>query len=190
MLLFVYHTKHATVAFRDGAIGPCATAMIWIRLRCVGLQHGSLNPKPVDVSLGQHLTSVGAEDEDQRPSTCIGWCPASLLGLYDVASRPVHKPETDEIEPHLSTPDPRRRRLLFRAWHRGTREMDLVMGRFTQANLVAFTDAEVTELEALMEANDRDVFDWVSGMAAVPGNYDTPLFRRLRAFHLKAAPAI
>ena len=85
---------------------------------------------------------------------------------------------------------PRRRRLLFRAWHRGTREMDLVMGRFTEANLAAFSDDDVAELEALMEANDRDVFDWVSGQAPVPANYDTPLFQRLRAFHLRPAPAI
>jgi antitoxin CptB len=81
-------------------------------------------------------------------------------------------------------PDPRRRRLVFRAWHRGTREMDLVMGRFTEAQVAAMTDDEVGDLERLMEANDRDVFDWVSGMAPVPANYDTPVFRRLRAFHL------
>ena len=81
-------------------------------------------------------------------------------------------------------PDSRRRRLVFRAWHRGTREMDLVMGRFTEAQVAAMTDAEVSDLERLMEANDRDVFDWVSGMAPVPANYDTPVFRRLCAFHL------
>ena len=81
-------------------------------------------------------------------------------------------------------PDPRRRRLVFRAWHRGTREMDLVMGRFTEAQVAALSDDEVTDLERLMEANDRDVFDWVSGMTPVPANYDTPVFRRLCAFHL------
>ena len=87
-------------------------------------------------------------------------------------------------------PDPRRRRLLFRAWHRGTREMDLVMGRFTEANLTALSDDDVDDMEALMEANDRDVFDWVSGMTPVPGNYDTPVFRRICAFHLERDAAI
>ncbi|MCW6510302.1 FAD assembly factor SdhE [Lichenifustis flavocetrariae] len=81
-------------------------------------------------------------------------------------------------------PDARRRRLVFRAWHRGTREMDLVMGRFTEASINALSEREVDDLEALMEANDRDVFDWVSGMAETPANYDTPVFRRLCAFHL------
>ena len=89
-----------------------------------------------------------------------------------------------------TSPDPRRRRLLFRAWHRGTREMDLVMGRFTEANIAALSDADVADMEALMEANDRDVFDWVSGMAPTPANYDTPVFRRIRAFHLKPDAAI
>ncbi len=80
--------------------------------------------------------------------------------------------------------DARRRRLVFRAWHRGTREMDLVMGRFTEAQIAALSDDDVGDLERLMEANDRDVFDWISGMAPVPANYDTPVFRRLCAFHL------
>ena len=65
--------------------------------------------------------------------------------------------------------DARRRRLVFRAWHRGTREMDLVMGRFTEAQVAALSDDDVADLEQLMEANDRDVFDWVSGMTPVPG---------------------
>jgi antitoxin CptB len=68
--------------------------------------------------------------------------------------------------------------------------MDLVMGRFAEANIAALSDAEVTDLEALMEANDRDVFDWVSGMSPVPPNYDTPVFRRIRAFHLERGAAI
>ena len=83
-----------------------------------------------------------------------------------------------------SIPDARRRRLVFRAWHRGTREMDLVMGRFTEAQVAALSDDDVADLEQLMEANDRDVFDWVSGMTSVPANYDTSVFRRLCAFHL------
>lgn len=64
------------------------------------------------------------------------------------------------------------------------------MGRFTEANLASLSDADVAELELLMEANDRDVFDWISGMAAPPENYDTPLLARIRAFHLNPTPAI
>jgi antitoxin CptB len=99
----------------------------------------------------------------------------------DVNARASMPPIPDPIS------DPRRRRLVFRAWHRGTREMDLVMGRFTEAEIAGLSDEDVGDLERLMEANDRDVFDWVSGMAPVPDNYDTAVFRRLRAFHLNPA---
>lgn len=84
--------------------------------------------------------------------------------------------------------DTRKRRLRFRAWHRGTREMDLLMGRFADSELGALAEAEVDDLELLMEAPDRDVFSWLTGELELPGNYDTPVFRRLRAFHTHDAP--
>ena len=84
--------------------------------------------------------------------------------------------------------DVRRRRLRFRAWHRGTREMDLLMGRFVDSELAALPDAEIDELEQLMEAPDRDVYSWLSGELQLPVNYDTSVFRRLRAFHTHDAP--
>ena len=84
--------------------------------------------------------------------------------------------------------DTRRRRLRFRAWHRGTREMDLLMGRFADGALEALPEDEIVDLELLMEAPDRDVFSWLTGETPTPGNYDTPVFRRLRAFHTHDAP--
>ncbi len=84
--------------------------------------------------------------------------------------------------------DERRRRILFRAWHRGTREMDLLMGRFADAELKGLPDADLDDLELLMEAPDRDVFSWLTGEIDVPGNYDTSVFRRVRAFHTHDAP--
>jgi antitoxin CptB len=79
--------------------------------------------------------------------------------------------------------DTRRRKLLFRGWHRGTREMDFVMGRFLDAEIVAFTDAELAEIERWIETPDVDLYAWVSGDRPVPADYDTPLFRRWRAFN-------
>ena len=78
--------------------------------------------------------------------------------------------------------DPRRRRVLFRAWHRGTREMDLIMGRFADAHVAVFSDAELTEFERLIEVPDTDLLAWVTGQAAPPQAEDTPMFRRLCAF--------
>lgn len=84
--------------------------------------------------------------------------------------------------------DPRRRRIRFRAWHRGTREMDLLMGRFADAELAGLPEADLDDLELLMEAPDRDVFSWLTGEFPTPANYDTPVFRRVRVFHTHDAP--
>ena len=79
--------------------------------------------------------------------------------------------------------DPRRRKALFRCWHRGTREMDLVLGRFADAEIDRLDDEELTVFEHLMEAPDRDLFTWLTRSAETPANYDTPVFRRIRAYY-------
>ncbi|UMY16869.1 succinate dehydrogenase assembly factor 2 [Methylobacterium organophilum] len=84
--------------------------------------------------------------------------------------------------------DPRRRRTLFRAWHRGIREMDLIMGRFADAAIGDFSEDELADFEALIEVPDRDLFTWLTGEAEVPGHYDTTVYRRLKAFHRHDAP--
>lgn len=77
----------------------------------------------------------------------------------------------------------RKKRLHFRAWQRGTREMDLVLGRFVDAQLHLLTDDEVEALEHLMEAPDPEIYLWVAGGADVPMEFDTPIFRKMVAFH-------
>ena len=84
--------------------------------------------------------------------------------------------------------DPRRRRLLFQSWHRGIREMDLIMGRFADAEIGTLSESELTEFEALIEVPDRDLFKWFTGEAETPSNYDTAVWRRVRAFHRHDAP--
>ena len=64
--------------------------------------------------------------------------------------------------------DPRRRRLLFRSWHRGTREADLIMGRFADAHIEGFSDAELDQFEHLLDAIETDLLAWVTGVADVP----------------------
>jgi antitoxin CptB len=79
--------------------------------------------------------------------------------------------------------DPRRRRALYRSWRRGTREMDLLMGRFADAEIDRLDDAELEIFEALVEAPDRDLFAWLTDAVETPPAYDTAIFRRLKAFH-------
>jgi len=85
-----------------------------------------------------------------------------------------------------NTPDElelRRRKLRYRAWHRGTREMDLVLGRFADAELPGMGEGELDVFEALMEAPDPDLFAWVLGQSPVPAEHDSAMFRRLVGFH-------
>jgi antitoxin CptB len=82
--------------------------------------------------------------------------------------------------------DPRRRRLLFRSWHRGIREMDLIMGRFADVLLEHLTEADLDDYEGLIEVPDPVLYAWISGESETPADYDTAVFRRLRDFHLRA----
>ena len=85
-------------------------------------------------------------------------------------------------------PDIRRRRIKIRAWRRGMREMDILMGRFVDAEIDALPEAELDDLEALLDAPDDEVFRWLSRAEPVPEAYDTPLFRRIAAFHTHEKP--
>ena len=78
--------------------------------------------------------------------------------------------------------DARRRRLLYRAWHRGTREMDLIMGRFADAMIGTLTDAEMDDFERLSDQPEPDLYAWITGDRPVPPEHDTALFSKLRSF--------
>ncbi len=84
--------------------------------------------------------------------------------------------------------DPRRRRVLFRSWHRGIREMDLIMGRFAESHLKEMSDADLDDFEVLIEVPDHDLFSWICGSETVPANYDSNVFRALKSFHHHTSP--
>jgi len=80
--------------------------------------------------------------------------------------------------------DIRRKRLLFRCWHRGTREMDLILGRFADAEIVGLTDDELNELERLVEVPDPDLYAALTGDRPIAPEYAGPLFDRVKAFRV------
>lgn len=82
--------------------------------------------------------------------------------------------------------DPRRKRILFRSWHRGTREMDLLMGQFAQTAIDSMSEADLDDFEALIELPDRDLFAWLATAEPVPPAHDYPVFRAMKAFHARA----
>jgi antitoxin CptB len=78
--------------------------------------------------------------------------------------------------------DDRRKRLLFRCWHRGTREMDLILGRFADAEISGLSDAELAQLEDLIEVPDPDLYAALTGDMTLPPEHASPLFDRIKAF--------
>ena len=77
--------------------------------------------------------------------------------------------------------DPRRKKLRLRAWRRGMKEMDLIMGTFADEHITAMSEAELDEFERLCEEEDQKVYSWISGAEPVPEAYDTPFFARLQS---------
>lgn len=67
--------------------------------------------------------------------------------------------------------DVRLKRMKMRAWHRGTKEMDIILGNYTDAHLADLDDAALDELDALMEENDQDLYQWVSGQVPAPARF-------------------
>jgi len=78
--------------------------------------------------------------------------------------------------------DDRRKRLLFRCWHRGTREMDLILGRFADAEIGTLADAELDDLERLIEVPDPDLYAAVTGNRPLAPDLSAALFARIRCF--------
>ena len=82
--------------------------------------------------------------------------------------------------------DERRRKLLFRAWRRGVREMDLIVGRFADAHIAALNEPALDDFERLIEVPNAELYAWVSGSEAVPQAKDSAVLRQLIAFHQRA----
>jgi antitoxin CptB len=98
------------------------------------------------------------------------------MAPYMPAAVPSDMPPDTADAPEF---DPRRRRLLFRACHRGTKEADLMIGGFVSRNLAAFSEAELAEVEAVLELPDVDLSDWLSGRREPPPHLRTPMLERM-----------
>ncbi len=74
----------------------------------------------------------------------------------------------------------RKRRLRFRATHRGTKEADIVVGGFMEAGIEAWGETEVLWFEALMHEQDADILAWAIGKAVPPERFGGPLMEAMR----------
>ncbi len=77
----------------------------------------------------------------------------------------------------------RRKRLRYRAWHRGTKEMDLILGPFADANIEGYGVAELDRLEALMDEEDPPLLKWVMRQEDPPVHVDRAFLDLVIADH-------
>lgn len=78
--------------------------------------------------------------------------------------------------------DARRKKLLFRSWHRGMREMDLILGSFADAEIAGLTDAEIDQYEQLLDITDTELLPWVTGVLPIPSRPETAMIERVVTF--------
>ncbi|MBP7758966.1 MAG: succinate dehydrogenase assembly factor 2 [Alphaproteobacteria bacterium] len=77
----------------------------------------------------------------------------------------------------------RRKRLIFRSWHRGTKEMDLILGTFANTHVPFFSESELESYERILGCNDPDLYDWISGKTEPPANMIDDVFKKIRTRH-------
>jgi antitoxin CptB len=85
--------------------------------------------------------------------------------------------------------DTRRKRLLFRSWHRGIKEADLLLGSFAERHLAGFTPEQVDRYEVLLGADDSDLLAWIAGRLAPPSERESDVLRLLLGFKYAPRPA-
>lgn len=93
----------------------------------------------------------------------------------DASSTPANAPGDADA-------DARARRLTFRAWRRGFKEADMILGTFADEHLSKLDAAGLDEFERILDAPDQDLYAWVSGRAPVPEAYAGPVMDLLRSF--------
>ena len=75
---------------------------------------------------------------------------------------------------------------MFRAWRRGVREMDLIVGRFADVYIDQFDEPALDDFERLIEVPNADLYAWIVGHETAPADHDTLVLRQLIAFNNRA----
>ena len=82
----------------------------------------------------------------------------------------------------------RKKKILFRAWHRGMREMDFLFGQFADANIADLSEDQLDTFETLLDLPDRDVLAWLTGEKSAPIEHQTVFLAMIISFHAKKSP--
>ena len=81
--------------------------------------------------------------------------------------------------------DVRLKKLKFRAWRRGFREADLILGPFADRHVSTLTVAELDWFEGLLDQADQDVYAWIVGTLPTPAEFDVEIMNRIKAFRFE-----
>jgi antitoxin CptB len=84
-------------------------------------------------------------------------------------------------DPIIDDLETRRKRVIFRSGHRGTKEMDLLLGSFADKYAWGFSEAELMAYERLLELSDPDLYNWITGVEEAPANLMCPVFEKLKS---------
>ena len=80
-----------------------------------------------------------------------------------------------------------RKRLIFRSWHRGTREIDLLLGQFADAHISQFDDAQLEAYDRFLNNSDPDIFNWITGQEPVPPSEENEVMTLMLKFFKTAS---
>jgi antitoxin CptB len=80
----------------------------------------------------------------------------------------------------------RRKKLKFQAWHRGFKEVDLILGPFADERLGQMSDDELDEFEALLNVPDHDLYDWICQRSSPPDRFRTKVYEQIFDFSRRA----
>ena len=73
----------------------------------------------------------------------------------------------------------RKKKLIFRSWHRGTKEMDQILGSFANKYVPQLNESELDLYEQLLENSDPEMYDWICGRVEVPANKNSKILEKL-----------
>lgn len=73
--------------------------------------------------------------------------------------------------------------MIYRSWHRGCKETDILLGDFAKSQLAEFSDQDLHDYEKILETNDNDIYDWISGRAIIPQHINARLIKKIQTFH-------
>jgi antitoxin CptB len=85
----------------------------------------------------------------------------------------------------MSTLDARLKKLKFRAWRRGFREADLILGPFADKHVEDFSEAELDAFERLLEIPDQDLYAWITDRLPPPPEWDVALLHQIKIFRIE-----